>query len=452
MKEACAVFAIFAPNKEIARLTYFGLFVLQHRGQESSGISVTDGKKITTFKKMGLVSQVFDEDTIEKLTGIAAIGHNRYGTTGGSVLENAQPFQYQTNLGPMALAHNGNLSNTEILRKKILASGHSINSSSDTEIIAKMIYSNPQKNWSKKITEGVKELKGAFTLVILTQKKIYGVRDPWGIRPLVLGKLNSSGYILASESCALPHIGATFVRDIKPGEIISIDKNGPKTVAIIKQPQTSFCIFEYVYFARADSVLNGRSVYQSRTLAGKLLASEHPVKADYVISVPDSGTTAAIGFSLASKIPYVEGLLKNRYIGRTFIQPGDKLRKLGVRLKFSPVADMLQGKSVVVVDDSIVRGTTLHDLIKVLKKAGVGKVHLRIASPALKNPCFLGVDIEQHKELIANKRTIEQIRQKIGADSLGYLSLDGLKKSVGKLNTGFCTGCFSGEYPLQIEK
>ena len=452
MKEACAVFAIFAPNKEIARLTYFGLFVLQHRGQESSGISVTDGKKITTFKKMGLVSQVFDEDTIEKMTGIAAIGHNRYGTTGGSVLENAQPFQYQTNLGPMALAHNGNLSNTEILRKKILASGHSINSSSDTEIIAKIIYSNPEKNWSKKITEGVKQLKGAFTLVILTQKKIYAIRDPWGIRPLVLGKLNSSGYILASESCALPHIGATFVRDIKPGEIVSIDKNGPKTIAIIKQPRTAFCIFEYVYFARADSVLNGRSVYQSRTQAGKLLALEHPVKADYVISVPDSGTTAAIGFSLASKIPYVEGLLKNRYIGRTFIQPGDKLRKLGVRLKFSPVADMLQGKSVVVVDDSIVRGTTLHDLIKVLKKAGVAKVHLRIASPALKNPCFLGVDIEKHKELIANNRTVEQIRQKIGADSLGYLSLEGLKKSVGKLNTGFCTGCFSGQYPLQIEK
>jgi len=452
MKEACAVFAIFAPNKEIARLTYFGLFVLQHRGQESSGISVTDGKKITTFKKMGLVSQVFDEDTIEKMTGIAAIGHNRYGTTGGSVLENAQPFQYQTNLGPMALAHNGNLSNTEILRKKILASGHSINSSSDTEIIAKIIYSNPEKNWSKKITEGVKQLKGAFTLVILTQKKIYAIRDPWGIRPLVLGKLNSSGYILASESCALPHIGATFVRDIKPGEIVSIDKNGPKTIAIIKQPRTAFCIFEYVYFARADSVLNGRSVYQSRTQAGKLLALEHPVKADYVISVPDSGTTAAIGFSLASKIPYVEGLLKNRYIGRTFIQPGDKLRKLGVRLKFSPVADMLQGKSVVVVDDSIVRGTTLHDLIKVLKKAGVAKVHLRIASPALKNPCFLGVDIEKHKELIANNRTVEQIRQKIGADSLGYLSLEDLKKSVGKLNTGFCTGCFSGQYPLQIEK
>lgn len=452
MKEACAVFAIFAPGKEVSRLTYFGLFVLQHRGQESSGISVTDGKKMTTFKKMGLVSQVFDEGTIEKLTGIAAIGHNRYGTTGGSSLENAQPFQYQTGLGSMALAHNGNLSNTNVLRKKILASGHSINSTSDTEIIAKMIYSNPQKSWNKKIVEGVKQLKGAFSLVILTPKKIYGVRDPWGIRPLVLGKLNSNGFILASESCALPHIGAEFIRDIKPGEIISIDENGPKTVGMITQPKTSFCIFEYVYFARADSILNGRSVYASRTQAGKILAVEHPVKADFVISVPDSGTTAAIGFALQSKIPFVEGLLKNRYIGRTFIQPGDKLRKLGVRLKFSPVADMLQGKSVVVVDDSIVRGTTLHDLIKVLKKAGIAKVHLRIASPALKNPCFLGVDIEKHKELIANKRTIEQIRQKIGADSLGYLSLEGLKKAVGKLDTGFCTGCFSGEYPLQIEK
>jgi len=452
MKEACAVFAIFAPGKEVARLTYFAMFVLQHRGQESSGISVTAGKKITTFKKMGLVSQVFDEDTIGSLTGTAAIGHNRYGTSGGSSLENAQPFAYQTGLGPMALAHNGNLSNTNVLRKKILASGHSINSTCDTEIIAKMIYSNQGKTWNKKIIAGVKQLKGAFSLVILTPKKIYGVRDPWGVRPLVLGKLNSTGFILASESCALPHIGATFIRDVKPGEIISIDKNGPKTVGIINQPQTSFCIFEYVYFARADSVLNGRSVYESRTQAGKLLAIEHPGKADFVISVPDSGTTAAIGFALQSRVPYVEGLLKNRYIGRTFIQPGDKLRRLGVRLKFSPVADMLQGKSVVVVDDSIVRGTTLHDLIKVLKRAGVGKVHLRIASPPLKNPCFLGVDIERHKELIANKRTIEQIRQKIGADSLGYLSLVSLKKAVGKLNTGFCTGCFSGEYPLQIEK
>jgi len=450
MKEACGVFGIYG-EPEAARITFFGLYSLQHRGQESAGIAVADGKKISLEKGMGLISQVFSEEKIRDLKGYLAIGHNRYSTTGSSLLNNAQPFLFQSNLWSFAIAHNGNLSNTKVLKRQLSKEGVNFFSSADSEVIGHLILKSKGKTFEEKLLKGVALLEGAFSLLILTKDKLYAIRDPFGVRPLTLGKFRSS-WVVASETCAFATIGANFKRDIRPGEVLRIDKNGLRTIAHNGKDPDAFCIFEYIYFSRPDSFINGRLVYLTRLRAGQQLAKECPAPgADLVIAVPDSGTSAALGFSQGSKIPFLEGLIKNRYLGRTFIQPGQGLRRLGVKLKFNPLPEMLKGKKIVLVDDSIVRGTTTAGVVKMLKKFGAKEVHLRVASPPLIAPCFLGIDIERYKELVAHGRSLEQIRQKLGADSLGYLSLEGLKKAIGKFNGGFCDGCFTGRYPVEIK-
>jgi len=450
MKEACGVFGIYGES-EAARITFFGLYSLQHRGQESAGIAVADGKKISLEKGMGLISQVFSEEKIRDLKGYLAIGHNRYSTTGSSLLNNAQPFLFQSNLWSFAIAHNGNLSNTKVLKRQLSKEGVNFFSSADSEVIGHLILKSKGKTFEEKLLKGVALLEGAFSLLILTKDKLYAIRDPFGVRPLTLGKFRSS-WVVASETCAFATIGANFKRDIRPGEVLRIDKNGLRTIAHNGKDPDAFCIFEYIYFSRPDSFINGRLVYLTRLRAGQQLAKECPAPgADLVIAVPDSGTSAALGFSQGSKIPFLEGLIKNRYLGRTFIQPGQGLRRLGVKLKFNPLPEMLKGKKIVLVDDSIVRGTTTAGVVKMLKKFGAKEVHLRVASPPLIAPCFLGIDIERYKELVAHGRSLEQIRQKLGADSLGYLSLEGLKKAIGKFNGGFCDGCFTGRYPVEIK-
>lgn len=451
MRESCGIFGIFGPGKDVARITYFGLYALQHRGQESSGIAVSAGKTINLYKRMGLVSQVFNERIISGLKGKIAIGHNRYGTTGSSSLTNAQPLVLHTHLGHFALAHNGNLANTQALKRKLFSRRESFTTTSDSEVIAKVIAEEKGDSWEQKISRAIKKLSGAYSLVIMTANKLFAVRDQFGIRPLVWGKINSS-FVIASESAALTNLGINNFEEVKPGEIIRFDGAGLKVIDHFKSKKTAFCIFEYIYFARADSVLNGKTVYLARVNAGRILAQEHPVKADLVISVPDSGTSAAIGFAQQSSTPFIEGLIKSRYIGRTFIQPEGKLRQLGIRLKFNPIEEIINKKDIVVVDDSIVRGTTTAGIIKILKKGGARKIHLRIASPPFIGRCFLGVDIERYKELIANNRTLVQIRKKIGCDSLGYLSIKGLKKAIGKIDYDFCTGCFTKDYPVSYQE
>jgi len=446
VKEACGVFGIYN-HKQAARITFFGLYSLQHRGQESAGIAASNKKGIDLVKGMGLISQVFSEEKIKRLKGSATIGHNRYSTRGSSDIVNAQPFVFKSYFWNFALAHNGNLSNTKELKKELSRSGICFNSTSDSEVIGHLILKTKGKNLEEKIIKAVKRLKGAFSILVLTKNKLYAVRDPLGIRPLVLGKLNSS-WVVASETCAFLTIGADYKRDIRPGEILRIDKNGCVKIGRNGIKPSAFCIFEYIYFSRPDSIINGKLGYTVRLKAGQQLAKEHPVSADLVISVPDSGTSAALGFAQESNIPFLEGLIKNRYLGRTFIQPNQELRELGVKLKFNPLPEILKNKRVIVVDDSIVRGTTTAGLVKLLKKFGAKEVHLRVASPPLIAPCFLGIDIEKYKELIAHKRTVEQIRKKLNADSLGYLSLKGLKKAIGKVDFGFCDGCFTGKYPL----
>jgi len=449
MHEECGVFGIFG-EEEAARITFFGLYSLQHRGQEAAGMAASDGKKVSVEKGIGLMSQVFTEDKIKGLKGFAVIGHNRYSTTGSSILANAQPFLFQSDLWSFAVAHNGNLSNTKPLRRQLSRQGVSFVSSSDSEVIGHLILRAKGKTLDEKIVNGLALAQGAYSLLILTPDALYAARDPLGIRPLVLGKFNSS-WVVSSETCAFLTIGAKQVRDIHPGEIVRIDNKGLKVVLHNGKTPNAFCIFEYIYFSRPDSVLNGQLVYSVRLRAGEILAQEHPAEADLVMTVPDSGTSAALGFSKQSKIPYLEGLIKNRYLGRTFIQPEQRLRKLGVKLKFNPLPEILTGKRVVLIDDSIVRGTTTEGLVKMLKINGAREVHLRISSPPLISPCFLGIDIERYHELIAYRRTIDQIRKKIEADSLGYLSLSGLKKAIGEVPCGFCDGCFTKNYPVKIK-
>ena len=454
--EACGVFGIIAPGEDVARITYFGLYSLQHRGQESAGITVANEQGLICHKRMGLVSQVFTEGDLERLIGHAAVGHNRYATSGSSHICNAQPILLETDLGPFALAHNGNLANTVTLQGQLRQQGYTFNGDSDSEVIARLIAEAPGATWEAKIERGLSQVLGSYSLIILTPQGLYGIRDPLGVRPLVLGRFNH-GYVLASESCALDTIGATTIRELAPGEGIAIGR-GLGTVrgqfatpssAFSLQP-SAFCIFEYIYFARPDSVLNGRLVYEVRMEMGRRLVREHPVDVDFVIGVPDSATTAAIGYAEEAHLPFFEGLIKSRYIGRTFIQPEQKLRQLGVKLKFNALPQLLRGKRIVVVDDSIVRGNTTREIVHMLREAGVSEVHLRITSPPLRYPCFLGVDIATHQELIAHRLTIAQICRHLGADSLGYLSLEGLKSSIEPVSCGFCTGCLTGEYPLPV--
>jgi len=447
-REACGVSGIYAPEAQVARLTFFALYALQHRGQESAGIVTCDRGVAHIHRGVGLVAQVFNEENLHPLRGHSAIGHTRYSTTGASQLRNAQPSLIETALGPLAVAHNGNLTNAPALRRKLLDRGVGLVSSSDSEIIIQMLAGAPGQTWEERIAAFMEEGEGAYSLVILTRDAIYAVRDPWGFRPLCLGALNASGWVVASETCALATIGAAFLREVQPGEIVRLDQRGV-TSWQGAQPaqQTALCVFEYIYFARPDSLLEGHSVHQVRRRLGGRLAREHPVDADMVIGVPDSATAHAIGYAHEAAIPFGEGLIKNRYIGRTFIQPDDRLRRLGVALKFNPLPD-LKGRRIVMVDDSIVRGTTSGPIVSLLRQAGAAEVHMRIASPPIRYPCFMGVDMSTQEELIAARLNVEEIAQQIGTDSLGYLSHEGLMDAVGPNAGGHCMACFTGDYPV----
>ena len=448
MHESCAVFGIYTPSVDVSRLIFFALFSLQHRGQESSGIAVSDGISIKNRTGAGLVSRVFTEDEIANLKGNIGIGHNRYSTTGASTIVNAQPVIIDS--AGLALAHNGNLVNSETLREELTQKGYSFHGSTDSEVIANLILASPGKGWEDKIRSAMYRLQGAYSMTIMTADKLIAVRDPLGVRPLCLGTLDG-GYAIASESCALDHIGAQFSREINPGEIVIVDKTGISSFTQ-KSEREALCIFEYVYFARPDSTIHGKLVYKTRQVMGELLAKEYPVDADLVIGVPDSATAAGIGYSRASGIPYCEGLIKNRYVGRTFIMPDQRLRDLGVRMKFNPLSEIIKGKRLVVVDDSIVRGTTTPKIVALLRKAGAKEIHLRICCPPIRHPCFLGVDMATEGELIAARKSISEIKEFLGADSLGYLSLEGLLQAVGLPMDTFCLACFNNDYPIPVQR
>jgi len=449
MHESCGVFGVYAPGINVAQTTFFGLFALQHRGQESAGIAVTDGNEIKIHTRMGLVSQVFTETDLALLTGYISIGHNRYSTAGSSRPTNAQPIIVKSEGLTIALAHNGNIINSKLLRDELQERGYHFHTSTDSEVIANLILASPGQNWQKKIRHAMHRLQGAYSLVILTEDKLIGVRDPFGVRPLCLGTIDS-GWSIASESCALDHIGAQFTREIEPGEIVVIDSQGVKSFKK-KDGKKALCIFEYIYFARPDSIIQGKLLYPTREAMGRILTEEYPVDADFVMGVPDSATAAGIGYANASGIPYCEGLLKNRYVGRTFIEPDQRIRELGVQLKFNPLSRIIAGKRLVVVDDSIVRGTTTPHVVSLLKKAGAAEVHLRICAPPICYPCFFGVDMASRWQLIAARKTIPEIREYLGADSLGYLSLDGLIRAVDLPRDIFCLACFTGVYPIPVQ-
>ncbi|MCL0091687.1 amidophosphoribosyltransferase [Dehalococcoidales bacterium] len=449
LHECCGIFGIYAPEEDVARLTFFALFALQHRGQESAGIATTDGRKLQVYARMGLVSQVFSEDSLGQLKGDIAIGHNRYSTKGSSRAINAQPIIVGKGSNTIAIAHNGNIVNAEYLYKELCEQGYNFYTSTDTEVIANLILSSPEKDWVDKIRYAMRRLQGAYSLAIMTNHSLFGVRDPFGVRPLCLGTIDN-GWVIASESCALDHIGASFIREIEPGEIVSITNNGVDSYQE-EVGRRALCIFEYIYFARPDSVINGQLLYPARQAMGEKLAREHPVDADLVMGVPDSATAAGIGYSRQSTLPLGEGLLKNRYVGRTFIEPDQRIRDLGVRLKFNPLPQMLDGKRVVVIDDSIVRATTTSQVVRLLKRAGAREVHMRICAPPIRYPCFFGVDMATRWELIAAQKTISEVRDFIGADSLGYLSIDGLIEAVALPKDVFCMACFTGDYPIPVQ-
>ena len=449
MHESCGIFGIYAPGVDVARITFFGLYALQHRGQESAGIATSDGKKLCFHTSMGLVSQAFTEDELAQLKGHIAIGHTRYSTTGSSRPTNAQPILVESNSTSIALGHNGNIVNAKFLRDELCHLGYTFATTTDSEIIANLIISSTERNLVDKIRYTMRRLQGAYSLVILTRDKLIGVRDPMGVRPLCLGTIDG-GWVIASESCAFGHIGAQFIREIEPGEIVVINKNGVRSFTE-NGPRKAICIFEYIYFARPDSVIQGKLLYPARQAMGKILAREYPVDADLVMGVPDSATAAGIGYSAASGIPYCEGLIKNRYVGRTFIEPDQRLRDLGVKLKFNPLSETIVGKRLIVVDDSIVRGTTTPKVVAMLKRAGAKEVHLRICAPPIRHPCFFGVDMATRWELIAAQKTVPEIRDAIGADSLGYISIDGLIEAIDLPKEIFCLACFTGEYPTPVQ-
>jgi len=436
---------------DVARMTFFALYALQHRGQESAGICTAERGIAHIHKGLGLVSQIFNEDNLQVLRGDHGIGHNRYSTTGSSFrLTNAQPYLIETALGPLGVAHNGNLTNAPALRRDLLQRGVGLISSSDSEVITQMLAGAVGATWEERIQDFMTRAQGAYSLTILTKDAVYAVRDPWGFRPLCVGRLNSQGWVVASESCALGTIDATFEREISPGEIVRLDRSGVTSWQTEPAARPAMCIFEYVYFARPDSVIEGRSVHGVRRKMGARLAREHPVEADIVIGVPDSATAHTIGYANQANIPYGEGLIKNRYIGRTFIQPDERLRRRKVALKYNPLPD-LTGKRIVLVDDSIVRGTTSGPIVALLRQAGAREIHMRVASPPIRHPCFMGVDMATRQELIAARMSVDEIANHIGADSLAYLSLDGLRSGVPFEGEAHCQACFSGEYPVDIE-
>ena len=451
-REACGVFGIFGEGVDAARITYFGLYALQHRGQESAGIATSDGERLRFFKQMGLVSQVFTEDILRQLEGHIACGHNRYSTTGGSREENAQPVFADGDLGRIFIAHNGNLVNSEPLRERLLEQGVPLHTTTDSEVIAALIARAHGATWEERVAAVIPRLIGSFSLVMLTRDQLIGARDPLGNRPLCVGRRDHA-WVLASESCALDTVGAQFYREVEPGEVVVIDASGVRTHRThASASRHALCIFEYIYLARPDSVIENKLVYEARFAMGRELAREHPVDADLVIGVPSTAIPAAHGYAAEMGLPYRDGLVSNRYIHRTFIQPDDTMRKAAARLKYNPLPEVLAGQRVVVVDDSIVRGTSQEQIVGMLRRAGAKEVHLRICAPPLRHPCFLGVDMATYGELIAHRLTsVEAICEKVGADSLGYLSLDRVYDAVGLPAQGFCTACFSGDYPVPVQ-
>lgn len=455
-QDACGVFGVWAPGEDVAKLTYFGLYALQHRGQESAGIATSDGHSILVYKDMGLVSQVFDESALSSMKGHLAIGHTRYSTTGGSTWENAQPTLGGSDQGTVALAHNGNLINTVELRDMVDEShvGREIRgelargNTSDTALVTTLLAADPDRSLEDAALELLPKLRGAFCFVFMNERTLYAARDPYGVRPLALGRLER-GWVVASETAALQTIGASVIREVEPGELIAIDENGLRSHKFA-EPTPKGCVFEYVYLARPDAVIRGRVVHEARVEMGRELAREHPVEADLVIGVPESGVPAATGYAQESGIPFGQGFVKNAYVGRTFIQPSQTLRQLGIRLKLNPLEHTIRGKRVVVIDDSIVRGNTQRAQVRMLREAGAKEVHVRISSPPVRWPCFYGIDFATRAELIANGLGVEEIRASIGADSLGYISEEGMIAATEQPASQLCSACFTGEYPITL--
>ena len=455
--ESCGVVGVYLPTStesDAARVAFFGLYALQHRGQESAGIAAADGRTLRNFTNVGLVSNAFHQEDLERLPGHLAIGHTRYSTTGSTGALNAQPIVSKSPTMELAMGHNGNVINAAELRERLSEWGVTCTTGTDSEVVAHLLAWAPGESWGEKTAYLMRALKGAYSLVVCTTDSVVGIRDPHGVRPLCMGRYPSGGWVIASESAALDHIGAQFVREIDPGETVVLDRKGLTSIpSPMPNARRAHCVFEHIYFARPDSILDGRLTHMSRTNMGMALAREHPVEADIVIPIPESANSAAVGYAQASGIPFGYGLIKNRYVGRTFIEPDQHFRELGVRTKFNPLPEVLMGKRIVVVDDSIVRGTTTPPVIALLRRAGAAEVHLRVCAPPISNPCHFGVDMATKTEFIATDRSVEEIRELIGADSLGYLSVEGLHEAVSdnRSGTGFCDACFTGQYPIPVQ-
>ena len=457
-QDACGVFGVWAPGEDVAKLAYYGLYALQHRGQESAGIATSDGRSILVYKDMGLVSQVFDERSLGSLKGHLAVGHCRYSTTGGSTWENAQPTLGGHEQSTVALTHNGNLINSTELRDLVEArrrDGYGAEggelrrgNTTDTALVTALLSDDPDRSLEAAALDVLPRLRGAFCFVFMDEHTLYAARDPHGVRPLVLGRLER-GWVVASETAALDIVGASLIREVEPGELIAIDEDGLRSQRFAPA-EPKGCVFEYVYLARPDTTINGRGVHESRVEMGRTLAREHPVEADMVMPTPESGTPAAIGFAQESGIPYGQGLVKNSYVGRTFIAPSQTIRQLGIRLKLNPLREVIRGKRLVVVDDSIVRGNTQRALVRMLREAGAAEVHVRISSPPVRWPCFYGIDFATRAELIATGIGVEEVRTSIGADSLGYISEEGMVAATEQPRSALCTACFTGDYPIEL--
>ena len=449
-REECGVLGVAAASGEAARLGFFGLYALQHRGQEAAGLAVADGRAARVHKGLGLVNQVFGPGTLDPLVGHLAIGHTRYSTTGAPSERNAQPFVVETLHGPLGVAHNGNLVNADELRADLLARGAGLQSTSDTEVLALHLAAEPGDTWEERLSSLMPRLIGAVSLVVLTADRVLATRDPWGFRPLSMGRLPDGGHVVASETGALSTLGCVDQREIEPGEVVTLTGSLARSARAVDPVEPGArCTFEHIYFSRPDAVWDGRSVHDVRQRLGSRLADEHGVDADVVIPVPDSSMPAAIGYSLASGIPYNEGFVKNRYIGRTFIEPTDQLRRQGVALKFNTLRQNLEGKRVVMIDDSIVRGTTAGQLVRLVRDAGATEVHLRVTCPPIAHPCFFGVAMGTYDELISHHLGVDELAAHVGADSLGFLSIDGLMSAIGR-EDGYCNACFTGDYPVPV--
>lgn len=448
-KEECGVFGVVAPGRDVSRIAFFALHAMQHRGQESAGIAVADDGRVVVQRDLGLVNDVFDESALRTLTGDMAIGHVRYSTTGANKWDNAQPVTRSGHRGIIALGHNGNLTNAVSLRAELAADGLAMNATSDSELIAAAIAREPG-SLLEAVAAAMPLLSGAFSVVTMTADELVAFRDPFGVRPLVIGQLAEHGWCIASETCALDQIGARFEREVTPGEAVRVTAAGVESLRAMPVRGHKLCAFESIYFARPDSILEGQAVWDARRAMGKALAEESPAEADLVVGLPDSGTPAAVGFANASGIPYAEAVVRNRYVGRSFIQPEQHLRANGVRMKFNPLRSVIEGKRLVVVDDSIVRGTTMHQIVTMLQEAGATEIHLRISSPPIAWPCFYGIDMSTRDELIAASATVAEIRDLVGATTLAYLSLDGLTTAIGQPASNSCRACFTGEYPIPV--